>query len=179
VDCVKRKKKTKKQIQFNFILLSLFYFLFFILFFAFCFLQSKKTTHRQLWDNALFDVGIVFSFFFSSSVFLDTKDNMSSHFAIKTLSRSIDHQPMHHLFSPTALDYDLTYVDKTYYPSSNNSQSNDTATAATTTTTTTTTTTLHNNINTLNKLPDKLSSLQNLALHKTLRLVSSISRLDL
>jgi hypothetical protein len=86
---------------------------------------------------------------------------------------------MHHLFSPTALDYDLTYVDKTYYPSSNNSQSNDTATAATTTTTTTTTTTLHNNINTLNKLPDKLSSLQNLALHKTLRLVSSISRLDL
>ncbi|KAI7881719.1 uncharacterized protein EV154DRAFT_545573 [Mucor mucedo] len=36
-------------------------------------------------------------------------------FTIRTLTRSIDHFPMHHLFSPTALDHDLTYVDKTYY----------------------------------------------------------------
>ncbi|KAI8879499.1 L domain-like protein [Backusella circina FSU 941] len=40
-------------------------------------------------------------------------NDTNNHFTIKTLSRSIDHQPMHHLFSPTALDYDLTYVDKT------------------------------------------------------------------
>ncbi|KAI9280449.1 hypothetical protein BY458DRAFT_470045 [Sporodiniella umbellata] len=44
---------------------------------------------------------------------------MSAHFTIRSLSRSIEQFPMHHLFSPTALDKDLHYIDKTYYEEDN------------------------------------------------------------
>ncbi|CAO3701838.1 unnamed protein product [Rhizopus stolonifer] len=44
---------------------------------------------------------------------------MSNHFTIRSLSRSIEQFPMHHLFSPTALDKDLHYIDKTYYNEEN------------------------------------------------------------
>jgi hypothetical protein len=84
---------------------------------------------------------------------------MSSNFTIRTLTRSIDHYPMHHLFSPTALDHDLTYVDKTYYNASQNLASNSIT----------------------KPTNEKQSGLgvQAIVLNRTISLVTSISRLDL
>ncbi|GAA5813203.1 hypothetical protein MFLAVUS_006677 [Mucor flavus] len=79
---------------------------------------------------------------------------MSSNFTIRTLTKSIDRYPMHDLFSPTALDHDLTYVDKTYYN------------AATL-----------NNSKAVNE--KQSNSVHAIVLNRTISLVTSISRLDL
>lgn len=76
---------------------------------------------------------------------------MGSNFTIRTL---IDRYPMHDLFSPTALDHDLTYVDKTYYN------------AATL-----------NNPKAINE--KQSNSVHAIVLNRTISLVTSISRLDL
>jgi hypothetical protein len=84
---------------------------------------------------------------------------MSSAFTIRTSALSIEHFPMHHLFSPTALDHDLTYVDKTYY----NASPSHTA--------------LTEPKSTNEKQP--FTNLHAMVLNKTISLVTSISRLDL
>jgi hypothetical protein len=75
---------------------------------------------------------------------------------------------MHHLFSPTALDHDLTYVDKTYYAAATpqNFTSNHE----------------HHNANSELKGSNEkqiTSSIHAMVLNRTINLVSSISRLDL
>lgn len=82
---------------------------------------------------------------------------MSSNFTIRTLARSIDHFPMHHLFSPTTLDHDLTYVDKTYYNASQNLAS----------------------ITKPTNEKQSSSGVHAVVLNRTISLVTSISRLDL
>lgn len=80
---------------------------------------------------------------------------MSSAFTIRTSALSIEHVPMQHLFSPTALDHDLTYVDKTYYDASRSTEQK--------------------------SANEKQSStnIHAMVLNKTINLVNSISRLDL
>jgi serine/threonine protein kinase len=92
---------------------------------------------------------------------------MSSDFTIQTLSNS--HFPMHHLFSPTALDHDLTYVDRTYYESTTPYDDQFIS---------------NNNNNPIHdsKLPNEkqiTSSVHAIVLNRTINLVTSISRLDL
>lgn len=92
---------------------------------------------------------------------------MSSHFTLGSI-RSLDQFPMHCLFSPTALDHDLSYVDKTYYhqqlPSLSMQGSVKSAAAA----------------SAMSSQNDKQhSNVQSIVLNKTIGLVTSVSRLDL
>jgi hypothetical protein len=96
---------------------------------------------------------------------------MSSQFTIRTLfggGGSQQHYPMHHLFSPTALDHDLSYVDKTYYTTSA------AVTAAEEEQ-------LHaTSESTAKLLPStEKTSVHAMVLNRTVSLVNSISRLDL
>ncbi|CAO3641300.1 unnamed protein product [Mucor fragilis] len=91
---------------------------------------------------------------------------MSSHFTLRTI-RSLDQFPMHCLFSPTALDHDLSYVDKTYYHQQQPFlplQDNVKSAAA----------------SAMSLQNDKQqSNVQSIVLNKTIGLVASVSRLDL
>ncbi|KAI8373923.1 hypothetical protein EDC96DRAFT_562657 [Choanephora cucurbitarum] len=86
---------------------------------------------------------------------------------LRSLSNSLDRFPLRQLFSPTELDNDLTYIDKTYYastllPSVHSSS-------------------LYTDSSGMKASDEKqLSlSLQSLALNKTVNFVKSISHLDL
>ncbi|RCH98791.1 hypothetical protein CU098_008420, partial [Rhizopus stolonifer] len=82
---------------------------------------------------------------------------MSSTFAIRSLSNSIDQFPLHQLFPTAELDHDLKYIDKTYYDSTQG----------------------YNNESKLAHEKQLSVSLQSLVLNKTMDFVRSISHLDL
>ncbi|CDH49453.1 predicted protein [Lichtheimia corymbifera JMRC:FSU:9682] len=95
------------------------------------------------------------------------------------------HHPLHHLFSPTTLKHDLSYVDKTYYPSTNNSNNNSTHPASSAS--------HHNNNNNGNSSNDddskimmanektqlSITRMHDLVFNRALGMISTVSRLDL
>lgn len=91
---------------------------------------------------------------------------MSSNFTLRTI-RSLDHFPMHCLFSPTALDNDLSYVDKTYYSNHQQQQQQQSYLP------------LLSNLDAKPPNEKQQTNVQTIVLNKTIGLVTSISRLDL
>lgn len=99
---------------------------------------------------------------------------------LMSTSPSFIHHPLHHLFSPTTLKHDLSYVDKTYYPSTNNNNSNSTHPIS------------HHNNNTSNSNDDdskititnektqlSITRMHDLVFNRALGMISTVSRLDL
>ncbi|EPB92515.1 hypothetical protein HMPREF1544_00528 [Mucor circinelloides 1006PhL] len=96
---------------------------------------------------------------------------MSSHFTLRTI-RSLDHFPMHCLFSPTALDHDLSYVDKTYYQQHQQQHQQQPSLLAQGD--------IKSSTAAITSQSDKQqSTVQSIVLNKTIGLVTSVSRLDL
>ncbi|CEP09810.1 hypothetical protein [Parasitella parasitica] len=86
-------------------------------------------------------------------------------FTLRTTIRSLDQFPMHCLFSPTALDHDLSYVDKTYYSNQQQYQQHYLP--------------LLSNSDEKHQNEKHQTSVQTIVLNKTIGLVTSVSRLDL
>lgn len=98
------------------------------------------------------------------------------------------HHPLHHLFSPTTLKHDLSYVDKTYYPSTNNNSNNNSTHPASSIS-------HHNNNNgnssnssndddskimmTNEKTQLSITRMHDLVFNRALGMISTVSRLDL